>query len=194
MRVSKKQKSIQSTLLGLSPLLWLELVFKHHLLIESGVALMRTCSFFWKSEKIKEWLKEKEITVFGPNTPKSYWNKIESEIPMEVLSDKQYVFRDYICLSVHSTLFDYSKGVIELEQRFGIFSSKERLWKVFTGFMVLNNRVLFYDLKKNYFAFKMVDPQKSSYRLIASNIIKEDFLTVLPSYGLIKIDNNGEGL
>lgn len=184
-RASKKQKSMQSTLLGLSASLWLELVFKNHLSIESGVAIASTCSFFWKSEKIQEWLREKEIRTFGVNTPKSYWNKLDTETPLEVLSDKQYVFRDYICLSVHSTLFDYTKGVIELEQRFGIFSSKERLWKIFIGYVNLNNRLLSYDLKENYFAFKTVDPQKSSYRLIASNIIKEDFL-ILSSSGLIK--------
>lgn len=194
MRASKKQKSIlSSSLLGLSPLLWLELVLKPHLSIESGVAIVNTCSFFWKSEKIREWLREKEIRAFGLNTPKSYWNQLDAETPLEVLSDKQYVFRDYICLSVHSTLFDYTKGVIELEQRFGIFSSKERLWKIFIDYVNLNNRQLFYDLKESYFAFKTVDPQKSSYRLIASNIIKEDFLDMLSSNGLIKIDD-GEGL
>lgn len=193
MRASKKHKLKQSTLLGLSPLLWLELVFKNHLSIESGVYLSSTCSFFWKNEKIQEWLREKEIRAFGVSTPKSYWNQLDAETALEVLSDKQYVFRDYICLSVYSTLFDYTKGVIELEQRFGIFSSKERLWKIFIGYVNLNNRLLFYDLKESYFAFKTVDPQKSSYRLIASNIIKEDFLDMLSSSGLIKIDD-GEGL
>ena len=123
MRASKKQKSKQSTLLSLSPLLWLELVFKNHLSIESGVALLSTCSFFWKSEKIQEWLREKEIEVFGVDVPKEFWNKLQKDNSKglsRIIYETNLICLRNMCVT---------KGIVDVW--FGVFSSKERMWKVF---------------------------------------------------------------
>jgi hypothetical protein len=128
------KKSMQSDLLGLSPLLWLELVFKHHLSIESGVALASSCSFFWNNERIQEWLREKELQVFGPNISKLFWNKLEFKPHLMMLGD---------ACDTLNTRFSLQQFYVESPKtdpiyRFGIFSSKERLWNAFNKLVNLN--------------------------------------------------------
>jgi hypothetical protein len=148
-RASKKHKSIlSSSLLGLSCSLWLELVFKHHLSIESGVALAGTCSFFWKSEKIREWLREKEIEVFGDDVPKEFWNKLQkdnSKKLSKIIYDTNLICLRYIYVT---------KGIIDVW--FGVFSSKERLWKVFGNIIDAKN-ILDGEEQKCFFGSPVTD-------------------------------------
>jgi hypothetical protein len=112
---------IQSTLLDLSASLWLELVFKPHLSIESGVALLSSCSFFWKSEKIREWLREKEKQVFGSNIPKLFWNKLADYVELPIGSICFFCENYLVLYACTSSSFGWN-------YIFGVFSSKERLF------------------------------------------------------------------
>ena len=181
MRASKKQKSIQSTLLGLSPLLWLELFFKPHLSIESGIYLSSTCSFFWNNERIQEWLREKEIKLFGSNIPKLFWNKLE-------------IMPDLLLFDTWNTLdtrFSFQRDYCEAPKMnrmswFGVFSSKERLWNAFNKFVNLrtnlNNEKRSFSFRDHFFAIMIARENPNSRELLrVSNIILEDFkLTLLP--------------
>jgi hypothetical protein len=89
---------------GLSASLWFELFFKPHLSIESGVSLAKTCSFFWKSERIREWIKEKELQVFGSNISKSAWNKLTDYVDLPI-SSIRFFCENYLALYVYTTSF-----------------------------------------------------------------------------------------
>jgi hypothetical protein len=172
----------------LSPLLWLELVFKHHLSIESGVALASSCCFFWNNERIQEWIKEKENQVFGTNIPKPFWNKLQATSYL-MLIDMKYLFETRFSMIRDCT----SSGIRVPIPFLGVFSSKERLWEAFSKFV--NIDILKYHLSKNrqhtisfhtnYFNVTLTKEYPFLYEYITvCNFIREDFKSILKYEGL----------
>lgn len=179
MRASKKQKSKQSTLLGLSASLWLELVFKNHLSIESGVALSSSCSFFWYNERIQEWLKEKEIKLFGSNIPKLFWNKLELK-PHLMLIDKQFMFENHLFMNMEYTDSEARGLYIYV----GVFSSKELLLKAFNKIIDVNallqssRHSCFF--RPSYLFIVLTKENPVSHTFISvSNVVVEEFRSIL---------------
>jgi hypothetical protein len=185
-RASKKQKPIlPSSLLGLSCSLWLELLFKHHLSIESCVAIASTCSFFWKSEKIQELLREREKQVFGAGVPKEFWNKLQKNAP-KYLSNSIYD-TNLICLRY----IYVTQGIIDVW--FGVFSSKERLWRVFCNIVEAKN-ILDGEERKCFFGSPITDFTFKngihSFEMISiPRVHKKECDTILEVYKSIKKSN-----
>jgi hypothetical protein len=159
---------------GLSSSLWFELILKPHLSIESGVALVSTCSFFWKSERIQKWLREKEVQVFGPNISKLFWNKLEFKPHLMMLDN---------AFDTLNTRFSLQQIYVESPKtdpvyRFGVFSSKERLWNAFNKLVNLNlnnEQQRSFSVTPHYFGVLIENDTGSRELLRASNIILEDF-------------------
>ena len=175
--VSKNKKSMQSTLLGLSPLLWLELFFKPHLSIESSVYLSSTCSFFWNNERIQEWLREKEIKLFGSNIPKLFWNKLEFK-PHLMIIDNSFMFKNHFFIQHTNSEVRGSNIYV------GVFSSKERLLKAFGEIInvdiLLQNPEHTFSFRPPYFCISFTKENPFSHTFVSvSNVIVKELKSML---------------
>ena len=163
---------------GLSSSLWFELFFKPHLSIESGVSLARTCSFFWKSEKIQNWIREKEKQVFGFNISKSAWNKLTDYADLPV-GGIRFVFENYLVLYTRPISHFVGRNASCIYS-FGVFSSKERLFLALKTLLNLESEGtsnLYCKPEKNFFIVK-----KQYICLYVSHAIWKDFEHLLISH------------